>query len=249
MQLPEYVQIALEVAVIVGTGFIAERVISRYLKKLVTRAGWAPEIRGVLTPIVRFLILVGCALALMEVGGIYSAWLAGFMGLGGMAIGFASQRSIGNFIAGMYVLASRPFKVGDYIKIDGIEGLVEEVSVNYTKILTPANIIVLISNEEILSKRVTNYAHYESGYYCYPFEVEFDHSVPFSRLHRIFDELIEKYGKRLPKKPEYCPTKLGRSDRRYMFYLYFDDPRDIFTVQPKFLEDLIKAWDEARFRV
>jgi len=34
-----------------------------------------------------------------------------------------------------------------------------------------------------------------------------------------------------------------------MFYLYFDDPKDIFTIQPRFLEDLIRAWDEARFRM
>ena len=248
-QLPQYVQMAIKVAVIVGAGVIAERVTTRYLKAFIDRVEWPPEIEGALIPVSRALIILGCAFALMEVGGVPSAWLASITGIGGFAIGFASQRSIGNFVAGMYILASRPFRVGDYVKIDGIEGIVEEISINYTKILTPAYTTVLITNNEILNKRVVNYRPGESGYYCYSFEVDFDHSVPYERLHRIFEELADKYEKELPKRPEYCPVKLGRSERRYMFYLYFDDPKDIFTIQPRFLEDLIRAWDEARFRM
>ena len=72
-------------------------------------------------------------------------WIAGaeiFIGaaaLIGTAIGFASSTTLGNFISGLYLLVTNPFNVGDYIMLPDlkIEGIVEEVSINYTKILTP----------------------------------------------------------------------------------------------------------------
>ena len=218
------------------------------MRSFIDRVEWPPQIEGALIPISRFLIIVGCALALMEVGGIPAGWLTAFMGAGGAAVGFASSRSIGNFIAGLYVLASRPFMVGDYVKIGNVEGVVKEITINYTKIFTPLNTMVLLSNQEVLSKNITNFSLVEDGrkYYCYSFEVGFDHSVSSEKLHSLFEELSSKYAKILPKRPEYAVTTMGRVERKYAFYLYFDRAEDVFTIQPKFLDELIAGWEKAK---
>lgn len=91
-------------------------------------------------------------------------WIAGveiFIGaaaLLGTAIGFASSTTLGNFISGLYLLVTNPFNIGDYIMLPSlkIEGIVEEISINYTKILTPKGIHVSISNQKMLNTTIHN---------------------------------------------------------------------------------------------
>ncbi|MHA1214356.1 MAG: mechanosensitive ion channel domain-containing protein [Candidatus Hodarchaeales archaeon] len=91
-------------------------------------------------------------------------WLFGdefFIGaaaLLGTAIGFASSTTIGNFISGLFLLVTNPFSVGDYVmlpKLD-VEGIVEEISINYTIILTPQGIRSIISNKNLLGTTIQN---------------------------------------------------------------------------------------------
>ncbi|MHA2298813.1 MAG: mechanosensitive ion channel family protein [Candidatus Hodarchaeales archaeon] len=91
-------------------------------------------------------------------------WIAGegvFFGVAallGTAIGFASSTTIGNFISGLYLLVTNPFSVGDYVMLPGlkIEGIVEEISINYTKILSPQGIHVSVSNQKLLGTTIHN---------------------------------------------------------------------------------------------
>jgi hypothetical protein len=65
-------------------------------------------------------------------------------------------------------------------------------------------------------------------------------------LEKVFDEVIERYAKTLPRKPEYVQLKLGAFDRSYVFYLYVKEPHDIFAVHPAFVKEITEAWDMAR---
>ncbi len=73
------------------------------------------------------------------------------------AILFASIKTINNFIAGVWISFTRPFTVGDYVKIQSVEGIVAEISMNYTKIRHKTNNITLIPNIECLKSKITNY--------------------------------------------------------------------------------------------
>lgn len=91
-------------------------------------------------------------------------WIVGeelFIGaaaLLGTAIGFASSTTLGNFLSGLYLLVTNPFSVGDYIMLPGlkIEGIVEEISINYTKIITPQGVHVSVSNQKMLGTTIHN---------------------------------------------------------------------------------------------
>ena len=76
----------------------------------------------------------------------------------GAAIGFASTTTIGNFISGLYLLITNPFSVGDYIIIPDkkVEGVVEEISINFTKLLSPQGIHVSITNLKMLGMTIHN---------------------------------------------------------------------------------------------
>ena len=57
-----------------------------------------------------------------------------------------SSQTINNIVAGFYVIASRHFRVGDYVKIGDVEGQVEEISINYTKLYTPSFNLLVVPN-------------------------------------------------------------------------------------------------------
>ncbi len=80
---------------------------------------------------------------------------------------------------GLYLLATRPFKVCDYVRLGTVEGIVQEITINYTKLFTIANNVVSIINLQILQRDMVNYLYEtdKANPYCYTFEIGFDHSV------------------------------------------------------------------------
>ena len=237
------------VVVIAVVATVLERLFTRWWRRLIKRMEMPPDVGNGLILTTRLLILIGAVVALLNVGGVPADILVAFSAVGGAAVGFASTRTIGNFIAGLYLLVTRPFRVGDYVSIDGIEGIVKEITINYAKILTSANNVISISTQQILDKRITNYRIMEEEQtrsFCYGFELSFDHSLSTEKLEEMFDSVIERYAEKLPKRPEYQLTKLTRLERNYMFCIYVEDPRDIFVLQPRFLREITLAWDKAK---
>lgn len=84
----------------------------------------------------------------------------GFAAILGTAIGFASTQSIGNFIAGIYLIISRPFRVGDYVMLPAmsIEGIVIEITINYTVVKQANQTTAKVTNKSILDTRIINTA-------------------------------------------------------------------------------------------
>ncbi len=140
-------------------------------------------------------------LAVSSLGGVQAEWLLSVSAIGGAALGFASQKTIGNFLAGLFLLAAKPFKVGDYVKIGTVEGIVQEITINYAKILTSGNNTVSVSNLQILDRDITNYL-FEStktrNLYCYTFEIGFDHSIPSEKINQLFNQIFDSYSQILP---------------------------------------------------
>ncbi|MHA1454203.1 MAG: mechanosensitive ion channel family protein, partial [Promethearchaeota archaeon] len=79
------------------------------------------------------------------------------LGIFTTAILFASMKTINNFIAGVWITLSGVFTVGDYVKFKNVEGIVAEISMNYTKIRHKTNNITQIPNIECLKSKITNY--------------------------------------------------------------------------------------------
>ncbi|HEY4674422.1 MAG TPA: mechanosensitive ion channel domain-containing protein [Candidatus Bathyarchaeia archaeon] len=246
-----YLLTLLEIAIVVGVAIVLERFLTRYVRGFVRNRELPPDVRNGLVLFFRLMILVGAVVALLAIGGVPAEWLVWFSALGGAAVGFASSRTIGNFISGLFVLTLRPFRVHDYVRIGNVEGIVEEITINYTKIRTQSNTTILISNQRTLDQDIVNYRCEESGppLYCYGVELTFDHFLSTETLEKIFDSVIEKYKEKLPRKPWYVILRITNMARHYMFYLYVESPRDIFTLQPIFVRDITEAWEKAKVKM
>ena len=89
--------------------------------------------------------------------GVKTSSLVAILGAAGLAIGLALQGSLANFAGGVLLLVFKPFKVGDFISAQGVEGNVKEISIFNTKLTTFGNQIAIIPNGQLSNGNVINY--------------------------------------------------------------------------------------------
>ena len=90
--------------------------------------------------------------------GVGTSSIVAMVGSAGLAVGLALQGSLSNFAGGVLILLLKPFRVGDYIIEDSHknEGTVSEISIFYTKLLTPDNKTIVIPNGTLSNSSLTN---------------------------------------------------------------------------------------------
>ena len=121
------------------------------------------------------------------------------------------------------------------MRLGTVEGVVQEVTINYTKVLTIGNNTVSISNLQILDRDITNYvveSRRNFSLYCYTFEIGFDHTVSTDKMAAIFNEVFERFVHTLPKPPYATLTRSDAFARVYTVYLYVEHPEDVFSLKP-----------------
>ncbi|HEY2937046.1 MAG TPA: mechanosensitive ion channel domain-containing protein [Gaiellaceae bacterium] len=74
----------------------------------------------------------------------------------GIVVGFASQRTLGNFVAGLLIALSQPLRLGDKVQVQNTWGVVEEIGLSYTFIRTPDGSRLVIPNEKLASDSIVN---------------------------------------------------------------------------------------------
>ncbi|MCW3984338.1 MAG: mechanosensitive ion channel family protein [Candidatus Bathyarchaeota archaeon] len=229
-----------------------ERIVTRYLLRFAKRTKLEPNVANNLALTFRIFVLIGAVAAISHVGGFSADWIVSISAIGAAAVGFASQKTIGNFVAGLFLIAARPFKVGNYVRIGTVEGIVTEININYTKVFTAANNTVSISNLQILDREITNFL-YESvdhvDLYCYTFDLGFDHLVPADKIAELFSEVFSKITQPLPRNPCVVFARSTAAERVFTIYLYVNNPQDIFVLKPMIAQEMFQRWDEERAKL
>ncbi|MEZ4572701.1 MAG: mechanosensitive ion channel [Thermomicrobiales bacterium] len=147
----------LVVAILVVIGvFVLARALRRTVRKVLVRSGagdYAGIIMGRLTQWIT--LAVGILVAVSVVfPSINAATLVGVLGISSLAIGFAFRDIAENFLAGVLILLTRPFKIGDQIDINGFEGTVQDIQTRATFIRTYDGRVVVVPNADFLTDTV-----------------------------------------------------------------------------------------------
>ncbi|NEU56789.1 mechanosensitive ion channel family protein [Halorussus sp. MSC15.2] len=89
----------------------------------------------------------------------FGSFLAAFATLGGalaLALGFAAQDLVANFVSGVFILKDKPFQVDDWIEWNDMSGVVREIDLRVTKVETFNNEVITVPNSELANNAVTN---------------------------------------------------------------------------------------------
>ena len=117
-----------------------------------------PTLRGLLSSLVRYSILIVVVVAVLGQLGIQTTSILAALGAAGLAIGLAMQGTLSNIAAGLMLLWLRPFRVGDYIDTGSVAGTVKEVGLFATEMHSFDGIFLFVPNSELWNKRIINYS-------------------------------------------------------------------------------------------
>jgi small-conductance mechanosensitive channel len=146
-------KIGMAVVVFAGfwlAGMVARRLILRFASK--TDASLYFVFRMAARVGSTALMLFGAVTALGTMGVNVSALVAG-LGLTGFALGFAMKDILSNLMSGVLILLYRPFSINDQITVTGLEGLVTEIDLRYTR-LEKGNQVFLIPNSLLITNTI-----------------------------------------------------------------------------------------------
>src|SRR3954471_3528758 len=146
------------VAVVLLVTALVARLIDRRIARRDLAPGAATRYRVLRRSVTTAVVMVGLLSALLvipQVRAVAGGLLASSAVLG-IVIGFASQRTIGNFVAGLLIAFTQPIRLGDRVELENTPGTVEEIGLTYTFIRTDDGARLVIPNEKLASDTIRN---------------------------------------------------------------------------------------------
>lgn len=144
----------LRALLLITVGFVIAKVVSTYAFKLTTNFLEAQAHMMLRRAVYLGILLIFFMSALLEMGFNLSV-LLGAAGVFSVAIGFASQTSASNLISGLFLMAEKPFTVGDVIKVEDTIGEVLSIDMLSVKVRTHDNLYVRLPNEALIKSKCT----------------------------------------------------------------------------------------------
>ena len=143
--------------VILAAGVIAGRWIGRATERSLARLALEPPVRQLLVRIVSVLVVGLFAIMALQNLGIELLPLIAGLGVAGAGVALAAQGVLGNMVAGLTIIFTRPYRVGEFISIVGVEGNVEAISLFNTVLSHADRSRVVVPNRKIVGEILHNY--------------------------------------------------------------------------------------------
>lgn len=138
-------------------GFIVGRYVSRWFAQVLERRELEPPVRVLISRVVWALcVLLFAVMALQNLGVELLPLIAG-LSVVGAGVALATQGVLGNLVAGLSIIFTKPFRVGEYIAIVGVEGTVQNVTLFSTTLTHVDRSRVVIPNRKIVGEILHNY--------------------------------------------------------------------------------------------
>lgn len=143
--------------VIMTVGFLVARWVAGVVVRMLRRFEFEAPVRQLLVSFTRALVLILFGIMALQNLGVELVPLIAGLGVAGAGVALAMQGVLGNMVAGLTIILTRPFRVGEYISIVKEEGQVEDISLFHTSLTHPDLSRVVIPNRRIVGEVLHNY--------------------------------------------------------------------------------------------
>jgi small conductance mechanosensitive channel len=143
--------------IILAIGYVVGRQVARWLDRALTHLELEPPVRSLIVRIARIIILLLFVIMAMQNLGVELLPLVAGLGVAGAGIALAMQGLLSNLFAGLTIILTKPFRIGEYIGIVGEEGTVETITLFQTTLSHLDRSRVVIPNRKIVGEILHNY--------------------------------------------------------------------------------------------
>ncbi len=142
---------------ILAVGFVAAKWLGGLADQRFQRQQMEPPMRHLFVRIIKILVVVMAAVVALDKFGFSIAPLVAGIGVAGVGVGFAMQGVLGNLMAGLTIIFTKPFRVGEYIEIGQEKGDVSMITLSSTILTHPDHSRVIIPNRKIVGEILHNF--------------------------------------------------------------------------------------------
>lgn len=150
----------LKAVVLFVVGLLIAKWVARLIRASCERARFDRTLGGFLASLAQWLVIAAVVTMCLSSFGVQVTSLVALLGTIGVAIGLALQGSLSHIASGVMLLIFRPFKVGDLVTAGGQTGIVEEIALFNTLMVTPDNRRILVPNGAIVGTVIVNSTHF-----------------------------------------------------------------------------------------
>src|SRR5437764_12751668 len=148
--------------IVVGVVLVLTAIVARLVDRRIAQRELSQEamtryrvLRRSVTTAILVVGILSALLVIPQVRAVAGGLLASSAVLG-IVVGFASQRTLGNFVAGLLIAFTQPLRLGDEVTVENTEGVVEEIGLIYTFVRTENGERLVIPNEKLASDTIRN---------------------------------------------------------------------------------------------
>ena len=165
----------------IGVGFLLAKYITKLIMKTMKKGKVEPTVKsflGSMISVVLKILIIICALGTL---GIDMTSIITVIGTATVAIGLALKDSMANIASGVLIIINKPFKVGDYLSTEGLEGTVHKIEMMYTTLISFDGKEIILPNSRVTSNNVINYNVEGCRRLDLPFSISYNDSIVEAR--------------------------------------------------------------------
>ena len=143
--------------IILVVGYWIVKIINRLVHKFFQKKDYDLALESFLQSFINIALKLLLFVLVITQLGVKSSSLVALVGAAGLAVGLALQGSLSNFAGGVLILVFKPFKVGDFISAQGVDGTVKEITIFTTKLNTFGNQVAILPNGQLSNNNIINF--------------------------------------------------------------------------------------------
>lgn len=237
----DYTPKLISALVVLLVGLIIIRMIVNAVRRGFEKKNFDITLQRFLLSMIRILLKAALAITVIGMLGIQMTTFVAMLGAAGLAIGLALSGTLQNFAGGVILLIIRPYRVGDFVEMQGHSGTVKEIQIFNTILTTPDNKTIIIPNSPISTGSMINYSTQPKRRVDFTIGIGYDDDIDTAR--NVILAVIAK-DDRIHKEPEPFIAVSELADSSVNFALrVWADSGDYWEVYFENLEAIKKALD------
>ena len=228
-------------AVIVIVGRTVVSWLVKLSRKIMVRANIDPILINFSSSIINILLLLFVLITALDQLGVNTTSMIAVLGAAGLAVGLALKDSLQNFAAGVMLIMYRPFRIGHFVEVAGVLGIVEQITIFNTVMRTPDNREVIVPNGNIYAGVITNYSARDTRRIDMVFGIGYDDDL--LKAKQIITDIVTGHELVLnDPEPIIRVAELGDSSITFNVWPWVN-ASDLATVRADLIETIKLAFD------
>jgi small-conductance mechanosensitive channel len=234
------------VLLLAAAGYLLIRMLALLVRRTITRNS-SEQSRVLIHKTIVYTGTAVLAIIVLNELGVQLSALLGAAGVLGVALGIASQKSLGNIISGFFLVSDKTFEVGDVVKIGTTTGVVHSLDLLSIKLRTFDNVLIRIPNDQIITTEITNITRFPIR------RMDFNLTVGYAEDLEAVSALLRSVAENNPlclqePEPFLLFREFGRSGVELLFAVWFEKSRYVEVKNGVFTE-IKSAFDEAGIEI